>query len=235
MTIDTARSPAVMVADHRPIWRRALMALLASEGFRVVVAEGPSHVGRELRERPDVRVVLASSPVTAAEVADWHGARPDVGIVLVLAEEQHAAIAALLRAGASSCLAEWASVEELMLAVRSAAGGRRHLTPEATEALLGTDSRPQQAAERLTRRQREICSLLTDGRTPKQIAFTLSISRKTVETHRRQIMQRLGVDNVAALVKVAIACGITELRAGSEHHRSVRRRRSVAVGADGEA
>jgi DNA-binding NarL/FixJ family response regulator len=100
-------------------------------------------------------------------------------------------------------------VAELPLALSSVARGEMYLSPAISktvvEALRGLPDHP---LEGLTPRQREILQLIAEGHSTKEIAWTLKVSGKTVETHRAQLMDRLGIYDVAGLVRFAIRCGL---------------------------
>jgi DNA-binding NarL/FixJ family response regulator len=124
-----------------------------------------------------------------------------------------------LRFGAAGYLLKGARLPELELAVTSVARGETYLSPAASKHVVSgyvqrgsegagggeADARP---AERLTPRQREILQLIAEGATTKEIARKLGISVKTVEMHRAQLMERLGIHDVAGLVRYAIRIGL---------------------------
>jgi DNA-binding NarL/FixJ family response regulator len=119
-----------------------------------------------------------------------------------------------LRAGASGYLLKDAASVELDLALRAAVSGQTYLSPAISRQMI--DSYMTRVAggatpEPLTPRQREILRLIAEGKSTKEIAFALTISVKTVETHRSQLMDRLDIHDVAGLVKYAIRTGIVSI------------------------
>jgi len=110
-----------------------------------------------------------------------------------------------MRAGASAFLLKHSAGEELLTAVRQALEGRVYLTPALTkEVIERMTTSPDRAEPQLTARQRDVLRLILDGRRMKEIAATLQLSSRTVETHKYQMMQTLGVQSTAELVKYAI-------------------------------
>ena len=120
-----------------------------------------------------------------------------------------------LRAGAVGYLPKEVSFEELASAVRAAAAGRTYLSPMIASQLVQELSRPDGDGRgdspfgRLSAREREVLQLVAEGRATKQIAAELDVSVKTVETHRRQLMEKTGLYSVAELTKLAIREGLT--------------------------
>jgi DNA-binding NarL/FixJ family response regulator len=120
-----------------------------------------------------------------------------------------------LEAGASGFVLKHSASVELIAAIRAALQGRTYLTPQlAGEVLDAMKQRSDRAADptaSITPRQREVLQLLAEGRTAKEIASTLSISARTVEFHKREMMETLGLHTNAELVHFAIKHGLVEL------------------------
>jgi len=118
-----------------------------------------------------------------------------------------------LRAGAAGYLVKNAAPEELELAIRAVARGETYLSPaisrHVVEELLGGAKNNASPVDVLTPRQREILQLVAEGKTTKQIAGTLGVSIKTIESHRTQLMDRLDIHELAGLVRFAIRHGLT--------------------------
>lgn len=120
----------------------------------------------------------------------------------------------MLQAGAAACLTKECASEELASAIRAAAAGRTYLSPNLTETVVhgyvisaGSSGRKRQ----LTPREREILQRIANGETTKQIAFALQVGPKTIETHRRRMMEKLDKHSVAELTKYAIREGLVSL------------------------
>jgi DNA-binding NarL/FixJ family response regulator len=117
-----------------------------------------------------------------------------------------------LRAGARGYLLKDAAVAELELALRAVARGETYLSPRISKRVIDSylerlgNERPLR--EELTPRQREIVQLIAEGKSTKEIAFLLTVSVKTVEAHRAQLMERLGIHDVAGLVRYAMRVGL---------------------------
>ena len=129
------------------------------------------------------------------------------------ADEEH--VYQALRAGASSYLLKGAAIEELELAIRAVAQGETYLSPPVSKPVIMEYVRRTNIGgggrENLSPRQTEILKLVAEGKTTKQIALDLAISVKTVETHRMALMTRLGVKDVASLVRYAVKVGLVDL------------------------
>jgi DNA-binding NarL/FixJ family response regulator len=214
----------VVLADDHELVRAGFRALLAGLSDVEVVAEaddGRAALALVAAHRPDVVLMDISMPglngleATGRIVKEFPRTR--VIILSMHANEDHVLLA--LRKGASGYLLKGARLAELDLAVRSVARGEFYLSPAVSKHVLavylqraGEPSAPSAgdspSIDRLTARQREVLQLIAEGRTVKQIAQTLGISAKTVETHRAQIMERLAIYDLAGLVRYAIRAGI---------------------------
>jgi DNA-binding NarL/FixJ family response regulator len=121
-----------------------------------------------------------------------------------------------LRAGASGYLLKDSGTAELEIALRAVARGETYLSPAVSKVVIAdylqrTSEEPSEL-DLITPRQREILRLIALGQSTKSIARTLGISTKTVETHRMQLMDRLGIHDIANLVRLAIRVGLVEER-----------------------
>ena len=134
-------------------------------------------------------------------------------IVLSMHTTQDHVVAAL-RAGADGYVHKNASANELQDAVESVAGGATYLHPSIAGSvvdLLRESDGSGDPLDQLTDRQREVLKLIAEGCTTREIADKLSVSAKTVETHRSQLMDRLNIRNVPGLVKLAIRKGLVDI------------------------
>jgi DNA-binding NarL/FixJ family response regulator len=114
-----------------------------------------------------------------------------------------------LRTGAHGYVLKHAAGEELITAIQEVLQGRSYLTPLITKDVMITVLAPErQAAVRLTPRQREVLRLIAEGQRMKEIAATLQLSPRTVETHKYEMMRVLGVQSTAELVRYAIQLGL---------------------------
>jgi DNA-binding NarL/FixJ family response regulator len=199
----------VLVADDHAIVKEGLVVLLKAHDFDVVGAVGD---GRELmaeakRLRPDLIVTDLTMPgMSGLDVLTRLKAEHVDSKVIVLTMHHDAEMATrAMRAGASAFLLKHSAGEELLNAIQQAVEGRSYLTPALTKEVIERMAAPSDQPEpQLTSRQRDVLRLILDGRRMKEIAETLQLSARTVETHKYQMMQTLGVDSTAELVRYAI-------------------------------
>lgn len=204
----------VLLADDHTMVAEGLGRLL-KEHYELVgtAANGLELVKEALRLKPDVIVADMSMPVLsgldAVRRIKKEGVDARVIFVTMHADAQLAAEA--LRAGASGYLLKQSAGEELITAVQEAMLGRVYLTPLIAKDLIATLSSPgADSAERLTPRQREVLRLIAEGRRMKEIAAVLQLSTRTVETHKYDMMQTLGIQSTAELVRYAIQHGLVD-------------------------
>lgn len=124
----------------------------------------------------------------------------------VLADVRLAAEA--LRAGAAGFVLKDAAGKELIDAIHEALRGRTYLTPRLAPDVLASLARPSAPHDRLTGRQREVLRMIADGRTMKEIGAALGLSTRTVEGHKYQMMQVLGIQTTAELIRHAVHHGL---------------------------
>jgi two-component system NarL family response regulator len=120
-------------------------------------------------------------------------------------------VAGMLEAGASGYVVKASAYDELDQAVRAVAARRTYLSPEVAAQMAGSRPRAVAASAPLGPREREVLQLIAEGRSSPEIAARLHISLHTVETHRRNVMQKLDLHSVADLTRYAIREGITQL------------------------
>jgi DNA-binding NarL/FixJ family response regulator len=189
------------------------LASLLREDFDLVgiVGDGQTLLDAAQRLRPDVIVADMAMPVMDGLEAlhQLKAAHIDAKVVFLTMHADAQLATEALRAGASGYVLKHSAGEELIAAIQQALEGRVYLTPLLTKAVMTTllEPTPQLAVE-LTPRQREVLQLLAEGRRMKEIAATLHLSTRTVETHKYQMMRALGVDSTAALVPYAVHLGL---------------------------
>jgi len=206
----------VLLADDHALVRAGIRSLLNAMDEVEVVAEASS--GEEAIElaassRPDVVLMdIAMKGITGLEAAArMRGRNPEVRVVILSMHSGEEYVLQALRAGAAGYLLKDAATGELELALRSVMRGESWLSPAVSRQVVeGYVQRAggEQAPEVLTARQREVLRLVAGGKSTKEIAFLLNLSVKTVETHRAQIMERLGIRDVAGLVRYALRTGL---------------------------
>ena len=212
----------ILIADDHRILREGLCALLRGHSDIRVVAEaddGAEAVRLAAEVSPDVVVMDVAMPrVNGVEATRQILAQnPAIKVVILsLYSADRPLVAEAFRAGASGYLPKEASFDELATAIRSVMHGKVYISPEcqnvARETLQHAAGADGAAGWPLTQREREVLRQVADGHAMKQIAVHLDLNVKTVETHRRQIMDKLGLHSVAELTKYAIRQGITTER-----------------------
>jgi DNA-binding NarL/FixJ family response regulator len=207
----------VLLADDHVLMRAGLRGLVDGiPGVEVVAEAGDGQEALRLmkQHQPDVALLDIAMPelngLDAAERAAQECPKVKVVILSMHANEEY--VLRALRAGAAGYMLKDAQVEELALALQAVVAGQTYLTPAVSRGVVDSYLRRTQgevaAAETLTTRQREILQLIAEGHTSKQVAQKLFLSEKTVETHRKNLMERLGIRDVAGLVRYAIREGI---------------------------
>jgi DNA-binding NarL/FixJ family response regulator len=207
--------PRVLVADDHCVVAEGLRSLLAPH-FDVVgiVSDGRELISAARTLDPDVVVLDISMPsLNGIEAAHRMRAANSRAKVVFLTMHREAAYAArALEAGASGFVLKHSAASELVAAIREALKGGTYITPQITGDLLdslrrGTPPGAEAPAE-LTPRQREVLQLVAEGRSAKEIAATLRISRRTAEFHKARLVKALGVRNTAELIQYALRTGM---------------------------
>jgi len=207
----------VLIADDHGIVRSGLRMLIDRQADMEVVAEADDGVAAlELTQvhRPDVAVVDVSMPrMTGLQAA--HEIRayvPDTRVLLLSMHDDERYFLEGLAAGAAGYVLKRAADTDLIGAVRTVADGRTFLSGDAQRALLDEwleDGRAE-PDDPLTPRELEVVKLIAEAFTNRQIAETLKLSEKTVESHRANVLSKLGMRDRVELVRYAIRRGIVE-------------------------
>ena len=203
------RKTTVLVADDHAIVKEGLVNLLKEHDFDVVGAVGNGHelIDTAKRLRPDVIVTdLAMPGLSGLDVLARLKAEHIDSKVIVLTMHNDAELATrAMRAGASGFLLKDSAGEELLNAIHQALQGRVYLTAMMTRAVMERmAASPGQSEPQLTARQLDVLRLILEGRRMKEIAATLQLSTRTVETHKYEMMEVLGVHSTAELVRYAV-------------------------------
>ncbi len=211
----------ILLADDHKITRQGLRSLLDKQSDMVVVAEAEEgrtavRLVRELL--PDVVIMDVSMPdlngmEAARQITREFG---DVRIVALSMHSDSLFVTEMLKSGALGYLLKDCAFEELARAIRTVVAGKTYLSPSISGVVVDDYLHRLSKADFsgldvLTNREREVLQLLAEGKSTKRIALKLHISGKTVETHRRQIMNKLDIHTVAELTKYAIRKGLTSL------------------------
>jgi DNA-binding NarL/FixJ family response regulator len=209
----------VLIADDQALVRAGFKMILDAEDDLDVVgeaADGAAAVELARRLKPDVVLMDIGLPgVDGIEATRQLVADPDVtSRVLALSafgDRRH--LLDIFRAGATGYVVKDCVLGELVEAIQTVARGERYLSPAMASLVLSDLVTPggDQRRDALTSREREVLRLLADGKAMKEAAVLLHISTKTVETHRRAIMEKLQLFSVAELTKHAIREGYSSL------------------------
>ncbi len=209
----------IVIADDHTLVRTGIRLLLESIPDMQVVgeaADGLEALRLIEQHRPDcVLMDLAMPGLGGVEAVRRATAQfPDIPILVISMHADEAYVHQALTAGATGYLLKGSDKVELEIAVRSVCRGETYLTPAISKTLvaaLGKRSTLSEATsplELLTFRQREVLRLVAEGNSTKKVAARLGLSVKTVEAHRGAIMERLGIRDLASLVRFAIRVGV---------------------------
>jgi DNA-binding NarL/FixJ family response regulator len=207
---------SVLIADDHGIVRSGLRMLIDRQADMRVVAEaedGVSALESTQEHRPTVAVLDVSMPrMTGLQAAREIRAHvPDTRVLMLSMHDDERYFLEGLAAGAAGYVLKRAADKDLIEAVRTVADGRTFLSDDAQKALMdewlegGTE-----LGERLTPRELEVVKLIAEAYTNKQIAETLKLSEKTVESHRTNVFGKLGVRDRVEIVRYAIRRGLVE-------------------------
>lgn len=212
------KTNVLLVDDHR-ILREGLRALLAREKDFTVVGEandGRSAVQMVIERAPDVVVMDLSMPNLNGIEATRQiiAANPEVKVIGLSALGDERSTTEMLRAGARGYILKDVAFEELVAAIHTVMQNRVYLSSAVagvvvSDHLHGKSSDRDGAYCALSPREREVLQLIAEGKSTKEVAASLSVSIKTAETHRRNLMEKLQRGSVAELTKYAIREGIT--------------------------
>lgn len=202
----------ILIADDHAVVRSGLRALLRADPELEIVGEagdGAETLRLTDTERPDVVLLDVSMPPddgihTARELKRRH---PDLIVLFLTMHEDEDLLHEALRAGASGYIIKRAEESEIIQAIRATSQGDLYVHPSMTRALLHqpvtTEHRRGTPATALTRREVDVARLLAKGNTNRQIADLLGISVRTVESHRANLMGKLGLSSRVELVSYA--------------------------------
>ena len=206
----------ILIVDDHPITRDGLrQALTTAEDVEVVgeAATGEEAVDAVREMNPEVVFMDVRMPgIGGIEATRLIKAEhPDVKVILFTIEESRSSIADAISAGISGYLLKDASVDELVYAARLAMDGKAVIHPALTQAFIEevqhVDRRPEGP---LSRREIEILQKVAYGATTKEVARDLTISPHTVKTHLERIFEKLGANDRAQAVAIAIRRGLVE-------------------------
>jgi two-component system response regulator NreC len=215
--LERARDPIriVLVDDHALV-RKALVRVLAADPGLVVVGEasdGRGAITEAARLQPDVVVLDIGLPglngidVTSRIVKSV----PGVHVLMLSMHAGATYVREALKAGAKGYLVKECADVELIQAVHAVADDAAYFSPAIARLLAGeadTDRGPADGIWRLTGREREVLQLIAEGKTTRQVAEMLGISADTIESHRKHVMEKLGLHSTAEMVRFAVQSGV---------------------------
>ena len=207
----------ILIADDHGIVRGGLRLLLEQQDDFTVVgeaADGPEALEMSLALRPDVCVLDVSMPkLTGLQVAhELHQQNPGITTLMLSMHDDDRYLFEALKAGASGYVLKREADQFLVNAIRSVAEGSPFLTNAAQGSLVRSWIADEAATpqEPLTPREQEVLKLIAEAHTNKQIGEILHLSEKTVESHRGNILRKLGMRDRVELVRYAIRRGLVE-------------------------
>lgn len=206
----------IFLVDDHSIFRESLRSMLDSVDEFAVVGEsasGRSCIESAVAVQPDVVVMDISLPdASGIEATREIIARISACKVIILSmHDQRQYLMTALRAGASGYLLKDCSSQELISSIRTVMAGGTCFSPKVSSHLLNEGDESQDISSTLSSRELEVLKLIAEGLNTKEIAFSLHISIKTVETHRIHILRKLKINSVAELTKYAIREGIATI------------------------
>lgn len=211
----------ILIADDHGIVRQGLKSLIQNSLNMEVVGEaedGLAAVRLVKQLEPDVVIMDITMPnlngVEATRIILEN--HPNVRVVALSMHPEKHIVKEVLEAGASAYVLKSYLFDELSRALEAVEDNQRYLSPRITDVVIEDYVKQPlggslEQVEKLTSRDRQIIQMLAEGKTIKQIALALHISPKTADASRRKIMGKLGVTNIADLVKYAVREGITSL------------------------
>jgi two-component system response regulator NreC len=211
----------ILIADDHRLFRDGLRNLLEKQKNIRVVAEttdGAETVSATIELKPDIVLM----DISMSELNGIEATRRIVSqgastrIIMLSMHSDKGFITESLKAGARGYLLKDCAFEEVLLAVNAVSEGSIYLSSRISESVIKdyiaiAKSAPGSAFSILSAREREVLQLLAEGKSTKETAAKLHVSVKTIETHRKQIMDKLDIHSVAELTKYAIREGLTPL------------------------
>jgi len=212
----------ILLVDDHALFREGIRALLSAESDIEVVGEAADgKQALELAEKlsPDIIVMdLVMPGMNGMQAAQQlHDQYPDIKVLILSMYDDDEYVCQILKAGASGYVLKRAASDDLLRAIREVEKGGSALHPTVAAKLIKDYVRRAKSTEQrgsgsvLTARESEVLTLVAEGHTNQQIADMLGLGRKTVDTHRTNIMRKLDLHEVTALVKYALKRGLINL------------------------
>jgi DNA-binding NarL/FixJ family response regulator len=206
----------VLVADDHPVVRQGLKSLLVREGFNVVAeaTDGRDALRQVEASQPEVALLdLAMPGLNGLDAAreimhSWAGTK----VIILTQHTEEPYVLEALRAGVHGYVLKSQSVTDVVQAIRDVTRGKLYVSPIISDVVVsafrGQSSLP---SDLLTTRERQVLQLVAEGNSTKKIAEILGIAQKTAESHRSHLMVKLGIHEIAGLVRYAVRRGLVQL------------------------
>lgn len=214
-------SVRILLADDHKIVREGLCSLIEKQPHMEVISEaenGRTAVKLAKKLNPDVVVIDISMPDLNGIEATRQivAVNPNIKVIALSMHSERRFVMEMFKAGASGYLLKDSAFEELSQAIRAVIANQTYLSPKIADVVVKDYLQKLPESDSsvfsvLTAREREVLQLLAEGNTTKEIAYTLNVSVKTVETYRQHIMEKLNIHSIADLIKYAIREGLTTL------------------------
>jgi DNA-binding NarL/FixJ family response regulator len=212
-------SHRVLLVDDHALFRQGLRALMSGQTeFQICgeAADGKSAYDEALAHQPDIVLTDIALPGVDGMQAAGNIKRrmPSVRVVILTSSKSDDHLRQSLKVGVDGYVLKDASYDELIMALRSVVVGKRYLSPDVSGHLVNEYLNPGRSGEAksplnvLTNRERSILQLIAEGRSNRTTAEFLSVSTKTVEKHRANLMRKLGLRNSGELMLVAVEMGL---------------------------
>ena len=209
----------VLIADDHGVVAEGLRFVVEAQSDMEVIAcvlDSREAVRRSFETRPDVVLIDHAMPeLNGAEATHLIRERcPDTRVIILSMYSDRVHVLGALQAGATGYVVKKSAAREVVEAVRTVHKGGRYLSKELADSVIDQvvqNTPSADALKRLSSRERQVLQMLAEGHAVADIASTLSLSPKTVETYRARMMEKLGIHDFATLVKFAIQHGVTSL------------------------
>jgi DNA-binding NarL/FixJ family response regulator len=216
------KTTVLLIEDHALV-RAGVRALLDDSNEVTVVGEaGDGHQALDLcrEHKPNIAITdIEMRGLNGIETArQIHETYQATKIIMLSMYGDSNYVFEAVRAGASGFVLKESAFSELMEAIRAVISGRRYFSPALSDVMIDDYAKrakgelPASDLDKLSNREREVLQLIAEGKSSKQVASVLFLSARTVETHRFNLMRKLGIDSIAGLTKFAIAHGLTSAR-----------------------
>jgi two-component system, NarL family, response regulator NreC len=209
----------VLIADDHDVVAEGLRHVIEAHADMQIVAsvrDGREAVRRAIETRPDIVLMDNAMPeLNGAEATHLITTRiPETRVIMVSMYSDPVHACRALEAGASGYVIKKSAAREVVEAIRAVRAGKRYLSEPLSAAVIDryvSKASTRDAAAPLSSRERQVLQLLAEGRSMADIAASLSLSPKTVETYRARLMDKLGIHDLAGLVRFAIKQGIASV------------------------